>query len=54
MKEVLGKVFEVAKTIPESTLKYLTNMDQAHVTAKVMPIYREEATRVKPYIKKAY
>ena len=52
VKEVLGKVFEVAKNIPESTLQYLTNMDQAHVTAKVMPIYREEAAKVKPYIKK--
>ena len=52
VREVLGRVFEIANTVAEGTLLYLTNMDQAHVTAKVMPIYREEATKVKPYIKK--
>ena len=52
VQEVLGRVFEIAKTVPESTLQYLTNMDQAHVTAKVMPVYRNAADQIKPYVKK--
>ncbi|MBW2364822.1 MAG: hypothetical protein JRF25_07060 [Deltaproteobacteria bacterium] len=52
VQEVLDIVFEAAKTVPEGILRYITNMDQAYVSAKTMPLYREAAAKIKPYLKK--
>jgi hypothetical protein len=52
VQDVLDLALKAAAEVPEGTLRYLTNMSQAYVTSKTMPLFREGATRIKPYIKK--
>lgn len=51
LQSTLNVIISEVNTQPKNSILYLVNMENGYVTPQVMPMYKESAQAVQPYIK---